>query len=73
VQVYAVGLLLMLAVAAPQQEDARAIERRIVTYVKENLQPGRPLVVSKLYIVKYYVNYQPREELEKEIERVIGR
>jgi cytochrome c biogenesis protein CcmG/thiol:disulfide interchange protein DsbE len=48
-QVYIVGLLLMMGMVAPQPEDARAIERRIITYVKDNLQPGKPLVVSKLY------------------------
>jgi thiol-disulfide isomerase/thioredoxin len=48
-QVYMVSLLLFLGVAAPQSEDARDVERRIITYVKENLQPGKPLVVSKLY------------------------
>jgi thiol-disulfide isomerase/thioredoxin len=48
-QVHIVGLLLMLGIATPQPEDARAIERRIIAYVKDSLQPGKPLVVSKLY------------------------
>lgn len=31
------------------KEDARATERRIITYVRENLKPGEPLVLSDLY------------------------
>ena len=30
-------------------QDAREIERRIITYVKNNLEPGKPLLVTKLY------------------------
>jgi len=43
-------LMVFAAGAFPAgQEDTREVERRIISYVKENLQPGKPLVVSKLY------------------------
>jgi thiol-disulfide isomerase/thioredoxin len=48
-QVYLVSLFFVLGAMTPQVEDAGDIERRIITYVKENLEPGKPLVVSKLY------------------------
>jgi thiol-disulfide isomerase/thioredoxin len=48
-QIYLASFLLILGVMTPQTEDAKDIERRIITYVKENLEPGKPLVVSKLY------------------------
>ncbi len=34
---------------SPAVEDARDVERRVISYIKENLEPGKPLVVSKLY------------------------
>lgn len=36
-------------VPAARAEEPVAIERRIIGYIKENLKPGQPLIVSKLY------------------------
>jgi thiol-disulfide isomerase/thioredoxin len=43
------ALLFGVATADQAKEDAREIERRIITYVKDNLKPGEPLVLSELY------------------------
>ncbi|MFQ5791663.1 MAG: TlpA family protein disulfide reductase, partial [Acidobacteriota bacterium] len=45
-------------------EDAREVERRIITYVKENLQPGKPLVVSQLYN-EVFTSPEERDVLNK--------
>ena len=38
------ALLFGVVTADKAKEDARETERRIITYVKENLKPGEPLV-----------------------------
>jgi thiol-disulfide isomerase/thioredoxin len=40
--------LLLFAVVASAQSDV-AVEERIVNYLKKNVTPGRPLIVSELY------------------------
>jgi thiol-disulfide isomerase/thioredoxin len=35
--------------ASGQAQEPRDVERRVISYIKDNLKPGEPLVVSKLY------------------------
>jgi peroxiredoxin len=63
-QVYLMIFVLMVGVGAPRTEDARAVERRIITYIQENLQPGKPLVVSKLYN-EVFTTAEERRVLDK--------
>ena len=46
---YILSLALVFGATQGPSEDSRDIEKRIISYVKDNLQPGKPLVVSKLY------------------------
>ena len=59
-------LTFLLGVASVDQakEDARETERRIITYVKENLNPGEPLVFSELYN-EVFTSPEEREVLSR--------
>jgi thiol-disulfide isomerase/thioredoxin len=48
-RVFAVTLALALGAGIAFAQDAEDPERRIIAHIKENLRPGEPLVVSKLY------------------------
>jgi len=45
--ILAVGL--MAGSSESGVQEPRAVEQRIIGYIKENLKPGQPLIVSKLY------------------------
>jgi len=45
----ALALLLAATPAPPTSSAAAAAEARVVEYLKENVKPGRPVVVSELY------------------------
>ena len=46
------------------KEDARATERRIIEYVQENLKPGEPVLLSKLYN-EVFTSPEEREVLSR--------
>jgi thiol-disulfide isomerase/thioredoxin len=60
--------LAVVGVGNPEQptnrEDTHETERRIITYVKENLKPGEPLVLSQLYN-EVFTSPEEREVLSK--------
>jgi thiol-disulfide isomerase/thioredoxin len=58
------ALLFGVATADKAKEDARETERRIITYVKENLKPDEPLVLSKLYN-EVFTSPEEREVLSR--------
>ncbi len=43
------ALALLIAAGAFAAEDPVEIEKRIINYVKENMKPGEPVILSKLY------------------------
>ncbi len=43
------ALLFGVGTSNEPKQDARETERRIIAYVKENLKPGKPVVLSELY------------------------
>jgi thiol-disulfide isomerase/thioredoxin len=47
--IFALTLALAAAAGLASAQDAADPERRIIAYIKENLKPGEPLIVSKLY------------------------
>ena len=47
--IYASALVLSALAGLAAAEEAADPERRIIAYIKENLKPGEPLIVSKLY------------------------
>ncbi len=47
--VFALTLALAAGVSFLSAQEAADAERRIIGYIKENLKPGEPLIVSKLY------------------------
>jgi len=53
-----------LSAGITRAEDAREIERRIITYVKNNLEPGKPLLVTKLYN-EVFTSPEERKVLDK--------
>jgi thiol-disulfide isomerase/thioredoxin len=58
-------LALALAASSFAQSGASDdAERRIITYVKENLEPGKPLIVSKLYN-EVFTSPEERSVLDK--------
>ena len=59
-----ISLLFVSAVAGPQTEGGQDAERRIIGYIKDNLQPGKPLVVSKLYN-EVFTSPEERQVLDK--------
>lgn len=60
---YALSLVFIVA-ALPAPETARDVERRIIHYVKENLKPGEPVMVSELYN-QVFTSPQERLVLDK--------
>ncbi len=58
------AFLFGVASADQTKEDARETERRIITYVKENLKPGEPLVLSELYN-EVFTSPEEREVLSR--------
>jgi len=58
------ALLFGVVTADKAKEDARETERRIIMYVKENLKPGEPLVLSKLYN-EVFTSSEEREVLSR--------
>ncbi len=58
------ALLFGVVTTDKAKEDARETERRIITYVKENLKPGEPLVLSKLYN-EVFTSSEEREVLSR--------
>lgn len=61
---YVLSVALVLGAVASPSDDPREIEKRIITYVKDNLQPGKPLVVSKLYN-EVFTSTEERQVLNK--------
>jgi thiol-disulfide isomerase/thioredoxin len=61
---YVLSVALVLGAVSSPLEDAREIEKRIIAYVKDNLQPGKPLVVSKLYN-EVFTSNEERQVLNK--------
>jgi thiol-disulfide isomerase/thioredoxin len=47
--VFALTLVIAFGVHLAAAQDTADPERRIIAYIKENLKPGEPLIVSKLY------------------------
>ena len=58
------ALLFGVVAGDKAQEDPRETERRVITYVKENLKPGEPLVLSKLYN-EVFTSPEEREVLSR--------
>jgi peroxiredoxin len=54
----------MVTAQAEGSEDAHDAERRIILYVQENLKPGQPLVLSKLYN-EVFTSPEERKVLDK--------
>ncbi len=58
------GLFLCLSLASPRAAADRAAERRVLEYVRQHVQPGRPLLVSELYS-KVFTTPDERQALGK--------
>jgi thiol-disulfide isomerase/thioredoxin len=58
-------LALAAGLACPAgAEEPQAIEKRIVSHIKENLKPGQPVIISKLYN-EVFTSAEERQVLDK--------